>query len=149
MPSFSRMLLVYDGTDESQAALSRCAELSLALSAQVDVMSVVDAASANANSAGMLSDLAYTRLEEFGRHTLRTAIGKLADNGITAHGYLTFGHTVDAVLRHAAIFNSDIVVLGHRTRKGLSRWWGDRPVHLDLAERLLGSTIITVTLPSA
>ncbi|MFM0075958.1 universal stress protein [Paraburkholderia sediminicola] len=149
MPSLSRMLLVYDGTDESHAALSRCAELSLALSAQVDVISVVDSVSANANSAGMLSDLAYMRLEESARHTLRIAIGKLADNGISAHGYVTFGRTVDAVSRHAATFNSDIVVLGHRTRKGLSRWWSDRPVHLDLAERLIGSTIVTVTLPSA
>ncbi|HZZ12850.1 MAG TPA: universal stress protein [Paraburkholderia sp.] len=141
------MLLVYDGTDESHAALSRCAELSLALSAQVDVVSVVDSISANANSAGMLSDLAIMHLEEAARHTLRTAIGKLADGGVSAHGYLTFGRTVDAVSRHAATFNSNIVVLGHRAQKGLSRWFRDRPAHLDLADRLPGSTIVTVTLP--
>ncbi|MFM0471400.1 universal stress protein [Paraburkholderia strydomiana] len=149
MSSLFRMLLVYDGTAESQAALSRCSQLSLALSAAVDVVSVVDPAGANAHSAGMLSDLAYSRLEEFARHTLQTAIGKLADSGVTAHGYLTFGRTADAVSRHAANFNSDIVVVGHRTQKGLLRWLGERPVHLDLAERLRGSTIVTVTLPSA
>lgn len=143
------MLLVYDGTAEAQAALVRCSQLGLALSAQVDVVSVVDSISANANSAGLLSDLAYSRLEELARHTLQTAIGKLADDGVTAHGYVTFGRTVDAVSRHAAAFNPDIVVVGHRTQTGLSRWWGERPVHLDLAERLRGSTIVTVTLPLA
>ncbi|WP_073428947.1 universal stress protein [Paraburkholderia terricola] len=149
MSPFSKMLLVYDGTEEAQAALTRCSELSLALSARVEVVSVVDSVSANAHSAGMLGELAYSRLEELARHTLGTAICKLADNGITAHGHIVFGRTVDAVSRHAASFNSDIVVVGHRTQKGLARWWRERPIHLDLAERLCGSTIITVTLPLA
>lgn len=149
MSSFFKMLLVYDGTDEAQAALTRCSQLSIALSAQVDVVSVIDSVSANAHSAGMLSDLAYSRLEELARDALRSAISKLADNGVTAHGYITFGRIADAVSRHAENFNSDIVVVGHRNQKGLARWWGERPVHLDLAERLGGSTIVTVTLPSA
>ena len=52
------MLLVYDETLEAQAALKRCSQLSLALSAHVDVISVVDAITASATCAGMLSDLA-------------------------------------------------------------------------------------------
>lgn len=91
------MLLVYDGTEESHAALSRCSQLSLALSAQVDVMLVVDLVSPTARSAGTLSDLIYNHLEEAARHTLWAAVAKLSDNGVTAHGHLTFGRTVDAV----------------------------------------------------
>lgn len=53
MTTLSKMLLVYDGTAESQAALSRCKQLSLALKAHVDVVSVVDPDSANATCAGM------------------------------------------------------------------------------------------------
>jgi nucleotide-binding universal stress UspA family protein len=143
------MLLVYDGTVESQAALAHCSRLSLALSAEVDVMSVVDSITSNARSAGMLSDLAYTHLEEAARHTLHTAVGKLAENGVTAHGYLCIGRTVDAVSRHAVASRSDIVVVGHRSRRGLSRWFGQRPLHLDLAERLRGSALVTVTVPLA
>ncbi|MBP0590727.1 hypothetical protein J8I87_13565 [Paraburkholderia sp. LEh10] len=44
-----------------------------------------------------------------------------------------------------ALFESDAVVIGHRPRKGLARWLGERPVHNDLAEQLKGSTLITVT----
>jgi nucleotide-binding universal stress UspA family protein len=149
MSSFSKMLLVYDGTDEANAALTRCTQLSLALSAHVDVVSVVDSIGANATCAGMLSDLAFNRLEELARHTLLNAVGQLTDSGVTVRGHLKFGRTVDVVSRHAAAFNPDIVVIGHRLQNGLSRWLRERPIHVDLTERLRGSTIVTATLPAA
>lgn len=147
MSFLSKMLLVYDGTDEAQAALARCTQLSVALSAHVDVVSVVDLVSANAVCAGMLTELAHDRLAQFARDSLQTAVGQLEDNGVVAHGYLTFGRTVDAVSRHAAAFRPDIVVIGYRLQTGLSRWWSERPLHVHLTERLRGSTIVTVTPP--
>ncbi|MBW0446716.1 universal stress protein [bacterium M00.F.Ca.ET.228.01.1.1] len=149
MTTLSHMLLLYDGTAESQAALSRCKQLSLALKAHVDVVSVVDPDSANATCAGMLSELAYAYLEELGRRTLSTAVDELIQHGVTAHGYLSVGCKADAIFRHAASSPPDIVVIGHRLQRGLARWWGERPVHVDLADRLRGSTIVTVTLPDA
>ncbi|WP_251031334.1 universal stress protein [Paraburkholderia strydomiana] len=119
------------------------------MSAQVDVVSVADCLSPTARSAGMLGDLAYDYQEEVARHTLHIAIAKLAQNGVTAHGYIYFEHIVDAVSRHAAALSSNMVVVGHRRRSRLSRWLGQRPVHLDLADRLSGSTVVTVTLPLA
>ncbi|WP_251031333.1 universal stress protein [Paraburkholderia strydomiana] len=145
--SIHRILLVYDATDESHAALLRCSQLSVELSAQVDVVLVVDLVSSTARSAGTLNDLVYSHLEEAARHTLWAAVDQLADKGVTAQGHLTFGRTVDAILRQVAVLNSHIVVVGHRTRKGLSRWLGGRPMHLVLAKRLRESTLVTVTLP--
>jgi nucleotide-binding universal stress UspA family protein len=143
------MLLVYDGTTEAQAALERCTQLSLALSAHVDVVAVVDLATANAKCGGLLSDLAFKGLEEFARRTLDTAVGQLADRGVPAYGFVKFGRPVDVVSGHVTTFGPEIVVIGHRRRKGLSRWWGERPVHLDLAERLRGTTIVTVVASQA
>ncbi|MEM5344193.1 universal stress protein [Paraburkholderia azotifigens] len=147
MSSFSRMLLVYDESAEAQAALNRCSQLSLALSAHVDVVSIVDSVTANATCAGMLSDLACSRMEEHARHALDAAVGHLANAGISAYGHLKYGRPADVISLHVAAFHADIVVIGHRVQKGLARWWGERPVHLDLAERLRGSTIVTVTPP--
>ncbi|WP_321916183.1 MULTISPECIES: universal stress protein [unclassified Paraburkholderia] len=149
MSSFSRMLLVYDGTSEAQAALQRCSQLSLALSALVDVVAVVDSESVNASCAGLLTDVAYTHLEEMARNTLSDAVTRLANIGITANGFVKFGRIADVVARHAQTFNPDLIVLGHRSRAGRSRWWNVRPAHVDLAERLCGTTIVTVTLASA
>ncbi|KWA28573.1 universal stress protein [Burkholderia territorii] len=143
------MLLVYDGTDEAQAALARCAALSHALHAAVDVVTVVDPVTANAQSAGLLTDLAHHRLEEFARDALRRAIGKLEDDGIDARGFLRFGRAADAVAAHALTTRPDMVVVGHRASSGFARWWRERPVHFDLAERLRGAALIVVTVPLA
>ncbi|WP_243468767.1 universal stress protein [Paraburkholderia sp. PGU19] len=147
MSSFSRMLLVYDGTLEAQAALKRCSQLSLALSAHVDVVSVVDSITANATCAGLLSDLACSSMEAHAQHALDVAVTHLMNLGVTAHGFIKFGRTIDVVPLHVAAFHADIVVIGHRARSGFARWWGERPVHLDLAERLRGAAIVAVTAP--
>lgn len=147
MSPFAKLLLVYDGSAEAQAALERCAQLSLALSAQVDVIFVVDAESANAHCAGLLSDLAFHRLEELARSTLDHAVRQLTGDGIVASGYVSFGRLNDVVLRHTQAFNPDLVVVGHRAQARRSRWWGSRSAHHELTERLGGTTIVTVTLP--
>jgi hypothetical protein len=97
----------------------------------------------------LLSDLACSRLEEQARHALDVALAHLEQLGVSAVGHIQFGHPADAIARHVTAFHADIVVIGHRVQTGLSRWWGERPVHLDLAERLRGATIVTVTPPAA
>lgn len=149
MSSFSRILLVYDGTSEAQAALQRCSQLSLTLSAPVDVVAVVDAESANANCGGLLGDVAYAHLEEMARNTLSDAVAQLVNIGIAANACVKYGQIADVVARHAQTFNPDLIVLGHRARARRSRWWSERPPHIDLTERLCGTTIVTVTLASA
>ncbi len=146
MSSLSRMLLVYDGTSEARAALERCSQLSLALSAPVDVVAVVDAERANANCCGMLSDVAYTHMEEHARHTLSDAVSQLEKIGIAANGYVKFGSIAEVVTHHAQTFNPDLIVLGHRSQGKRAAWWSERPAHVHLAERLRGTTIVTVTL---
>ena len=90
------MLLVYDGTNEANAALARCASLSRALSATVDVVAIVDNVTANARSAGLLGG-AHQRLAESAHRDLQRAVDTLTDDGIAARGYLRFGRTADAV----------------------------------------------------
>lgn len=140
------MLLVYDGTSEAQAALQRCSQLSLALGAPVDVVAVIDIQSANAMCAGLLTDVAYTHIEEIARKTLGDAIAHLDGIGVNANGYVRYGRIADVVASHAQAFNPDLIVVGHRARARRARWWSERPAHVDLAERLCGTTIMTVTL---
>ncbi|KAG8152335.1 universal stress protein [Burkholderia catarinensis] len=142
------MLLVYDGTNEANAALARCASLSRALSATVDVVAIVDNVTANAQSAGLLSELGHQRLEEFAHRDLQRAVGKLTDDGIAACGHLRFGRAADAIAAHASTTCADMIVVGYRARTGFARWWRERPVHFDLAERLHGAALIVVTVPS-
>jgi nucleotide-binding universal stress UspA family protein len=116
------------------------------LSSPVDVVAIVDTETVNAQCGGLLSDVAYTHIEEHARHTLNDAVNHLANSGIAAIGYVKFGRVVEVVARHAQLFNPDLIVLGHRSRARRAAWWRERPAHVDLAERLRGTTIVTVTL---
>jgi hypothetical protein len=43
------------------------------------------------------------------------------------------------------VLKSDLIIVGHRANTGFARWYGGRPLHLDLLDRLKGATIVTVT----
>jgi nucleotide-binding universal stress UspA family protein len=145
MPSTSRILLFYDGTDEAKSALLRCAELAAALAAPVDVVTVVDFVDANALCAGMLSDAAVAQMEQQARCTLNDALDELGLNGVVARGHVAFGQVVDAISQTIKMVRSDVIVVGHRTQTRLARLYRGRPLHVDLIERLKGSMIVTVT----
>ncbi len=148
MSSLSRMLLVYDGSHEANAALARCASLSRALSATVDVVAIVDNVTANARSAGLLSELAHQRLAESAHRDLQRAVDKLTDHGIAARGYLRFGRAADAIAAHASTTCVDMIVVGYRAPTGFARWWREPPVHFDLAERVPSAALVVVTVAS-
>jgi len=145
MRRFSKILLVYDGTPESKMALAKCSQLALELSARVEVVSVVDAIGMNALAGGQLSGEGFAHLERVAKEAVNSAAVQLQQEGIIAHGSVVFGNLSDALSSHAEISKSDMVIIGHRARKRFARWWGDHALLSDLADRLVGSTIITVT----
>jgi len=145
MSKFSRILLVYDGTPEAKSALNSCAQLASALSLSVDVVSVVDTVGLNAASGGLLSGAAFAQIEHLAREALLESVTRLQCDGVSVHGHLAVGHIVDELSRYAEALRSDIVMIGHRSRKRFASRCGGRPVFADLADRLRGLTIVTVT----
>jgi nucleotide-binding universal stress UspA family protein len=145
MEPFTRILLAYDGSPESRSALIRCVHLAAALSATVDVVSVVDSESLNALSGGQLTGEALNQLQQLAREAVDDATARLESYGIHAHGYVAFGSTLDALPMHANMLRSDMVMIGHRAREQVFRWWGTRSLLASLTERLKGVTIVTVT----
>jgi hypothetical protein len=144
MSKFSRILLVYDGTPEAKSALNSCAQLASALSLPVDVVSVVDTVGLNAASGGLLSGAAFAQFEHLAREALHESVTRLQRDGVGVHGYLTVGYIVDELSRYAEALLG-IVMIGHRSRKRFASRWGERPVFADLADRLRGLTIVTIT----
>ncbi|WP_240057523.1 universal stress protein [Paraburkholderia azotifigens] len=146
MPNDSRILLFYDGTTEAKSALLRCASLSLALAAVVDVVAVVDCIGTGAIAGGMMNEVLVLQMEANARSDLKYAIDELNMNGISACGHLVFGHAVDAISQLLERLSADMIVVGHRVKTGFARWYGGRPLHIDLSDRLKGATIVTVTV---
>jgi nucleotide-binding universal stress UspA family protein len=123
MASYKKILLCYDGTREGRKALRYGADLALDLKAETHLMSVVDMRTSIAQSAGLLTDVACGRFEEAAREILQEGVDWLTERGVVAQGHFAFGHPIDEITRLANELKVDLVVVGHRARSGLSRWW--------------------------
>lgn len=146
MASYNKILLCYDGTREGRKALRVGANLALDLKAETHLLSVVDMRTSIAQSAGLLTDVACSRFEEAAREILQEGVDWLTERGVTAHGHFAFGHPIDEIANLANELKVDLVVVGHRARSGLSRWWmgsGNTP----LLDRVSCSILVAVSSP--
>ncbi|KAF1029520.1 MAG: hypothetical protein GAK40_00451 [Burkholderia plantarii] len=123
MASYRKILLCYDGTLEGRKALRCGADLALELKAETHLLSVVDMRSSIAQSAGLLTDVACGRFEETAREILGEGVDWLTERGVQAQGHFAFGYPIDEIATLAKTIEADLVVVGHRCRSGLSRWW--------------------------
>jgi nucleotide-binding universal stress UspA family protein len=123
MASYKKILLCYDGSREGRKALRCGADLALDLKAETHLLSVVDMRSSIAQSAGLLTDVACGSFEKTARDILQEGVDWLTERGVTAQGHFAFGHPIDEIANLANELQVDLVVVGHRCRTGLSRWW--------------------------
>ena len=92
-----------------------------------------------------MSEVLVSHLEADAQSALNDAIDELRVNGIFARGHVVFGQAADAISRMIELLSFDLIVIGHRAKTGFARWYGGRPLHLDLLERVKGVMIVTVT----
>jgi nucleotide-binding universal stress UspA family protein len=123
MASYKKILLCYDGTREGRKALRCGADLALDLKAETHLLSVVDMRTSIAQSAGLLTDVACGRFEDAAREILQEGVDWLTERGVLAHGHFAFGHPIDEIANLAEQLKVDLIVVGHRARSGISRWW--------------------------
>lgn len=147
MASYKKILLCYDGTREGRKALRCGADLALDLKAETHLLSVVDMRTSIAQSAGLLTDVACGRFEDAAREILQEGVDWLTERGVLAHGHFAFGHPIDEIANLAEELKVDLVVVGHRARSGISRWWmgsGNTP----LLDRVSCSILVAVSTPN-
>ena len=128
MASYKKILLCYDGSREGRKALRCGADLALDLKAETHLLSVVDMRSSIAQSAGLLTDVACGSFEKTARDILQEGVEWLTERGVTAQGHFAFGHPIDEIANLSNELQVDLVVVGHRCRTGLSRWWMGRAI---------------------
>src|SRR5260370_8308995 len=76
-----------------------------------------------AQSAGFITDMACGGVEDAARDILREGVEWLTERGVKAEGHFAFGHPIDEIAGLAQSLQVDLVVVGHRCRTGLARWW--------------------------
>jgi nucleotide-binding universal stress UspA family protein len=143
MSSYRKILLCYDGSREGRKALRCGADLAIDMNAETHVLAVVNMHSSIAQSGGMLTDIACRKFEDAARDVLQEGVDKLAARGLVAHGHFAFGDPSEEISALARKLGVDLVVIGHRPRTGLARWWAGSG-NTALLDRLNCSILVTV-----
>ncbi len=119
---YQRILLAYDGSVEGRTALREGAILAKQAQARVYLLSVV------AESTGvLLAEGAFAGVVAQDRETYRTileaGVARLQQLGLEPVAELRVGEPGHEIASFALEVAADLVVVGHRRRSGLQRWW--------------------------
>ena len=119
---YAKVLLCYDGTAEGRRALRHGADVVICMKSEAYLLAIVQSLVASAIPEGVTSMLAES---EDGRAQalLDEGVQWLRDRGVNAHGALEYGGAVECIAATAQRIGADLIVLGHRNRSRLARWW--------------------------
>jgi nucleotide-binding universal stress UspA family protein len=120
---YKKILLAYDGSPEYRAALRQGAELAEFCGAEVHLLAVITSSTTMPIAGGVNpSDLVNEEQWEI-RSYLDEGVERLRQRGIKAEGRLGYRDPVDEIAATAREIGADLIVVGHRRRNTIERWW--------------------------
>ena len=117
---YKTILLAFDGSQDGLEALQQGADLARVCGAQVHLFAVVSHALDVALSATDLPEREYDDM----RRTLEKGAQPLREAGLKVDVSLGIGNPAEKIGELAREMDADLIVVGHRTRIALLRWWG-------------------------
>ncbi len=120
---FHKMLLCFDGTRESHAALKQGAELAAACHAQVHLLAVIQAGAMALVGETLSAEAPLADYQQRVTDILNEGVEDLLALGVTAKGHMAIGDPVTEIAAAAHALSVDLIVLGHHSRSALARWW--------------------------
>lgn len=139
---YRKVLLCYDGTAEGRKALREGAEIAYATGAEAHLLAICRSLVASSVPEGVTPELVACE-ENAAQALLDEGVNKLNEHGVKARGTLVFGDPIVHIPRFAAQIGADLVVVGHRPRGRLARWWSDSQEHT-LLDRLSCSILVAM-----
>ena len=119
---YHKVLLCYDGTREGRKALRQGADVVICMGSEAYLLaiskSLVDGAIPEAVTPALLE-----REDEIANALLVEGVQWLKDRGVSVRGSLEYGNAVDCIATTAARIGADLIVVGHKDRSPLARWW--------------------------
>jgi nucleotide-binding universal stress UspA family protein len=120
---YKKILLAYDGSPEYRAALRQGAELAQFCGADVHLLAVITSSSVAPIAGGVNpSDLVSEEQRQI-QSFLEEGVERLRKRGIKAEGRIGYRDPVDEISATAREIGADLIVVGHRRRNTIERWW--------------------------
>jgi nucleotide-binding universal stress UspA family protein len=143
---YERILLAYDGSREGAIALREGAVLAKRVGAKVFILSVPPQFRGVIMAEAVYSGAMADHLEHY-RGVLKQGVERLRSFGIEPVARLVGGDPAQAIGEFAVEIGADLVVVGHRRRSILERWWSG-PSGAYLSDILSCSLLIARTVLS-
>lgn len=141
--SYRNIVLAYDGTAEGQRALQEGAEIARRFQAHVHLLAVIKYSAGAAMGQGFdPRALAVEEVSHF-QKILDEGVALLTGSKLQVSGHLVQGDPVEEIVKLVQAVKADLVVVGHRERGPLARWWRT-PVSMSLLDKIHCSILISL-----
>jgi nucleotide-binding universal stress UspA family protein len=121
---YRRVLLCYDGTREGRKALRQGADVVMSMGAEAYLLAICQDLVASAVPEGVTPELVRCE-DDRANALLDEGVRWLQERGVRATGSLEYGNAVECISATAERIGADLIVLGHKQRSRLARWWSD------------------------
>jgi nucleotide-binding universal stress UspA family protein len=134
------VLLCYDGTAEGRRALRMGADVVVCMKSEAYLLAIVSNYVASSIPEAVTTELAQSE-DRRASALLDEGVQWLRDRGVNASGSVEYGHAVDCIAATAERMGADLIVVGHRNRSRLARWWSQSDEE-SLLERVRCSILV-------
>jgi len=139
---FRKVLLAYDGTVEGRRALRQGADVVYCMKSEVHLLAICQSWLSSSIPEGVTPELARCE-DERAEAILDEGVARLKEHGVEARGSLEYGNPADRISETAERIGADLIVVGHRQRSRLARWWSESDEE-SLLERVRCSVLVAV-----
>jgi nucleotide-binding universal stress UspA family protein len=119
---YRKVLLCYDGSHEGRRALRHGADVVISMKSEAHLLAICQSLVASSIPEAVTAGL-IEREDSRAQALLDEGVQWLRDRGVTAHGSLEYGSAVECIAKTARTMGADLIVLGHKNRGPLARWW--------------------------
>lgn len=121
---FTKILLCYDGSVEGRNALRQGADVALCMHAETYLVAICKSGIDSSVPEGITPAL-IQHDDDRAQAILREGVAWLKERGLDAHGCLVYGDPLEHIPSIARDVGADLIVVGHRQRGRLARWWSE------------------------
>ena len=119
---FRKVLLCYDGSREGRGALRAGADVVLCMKSDAHLLAICQSLVSGSIPEAVTPQLCE-REDSRAQSLLDEGVQWLRERGVNAQGSLEYGNAVDCIAATAENVGADLIVLGHKHRGPLTRWW--------------------------
>jgi len=119
---YRKVLLCYDGSREGRRALRQGADVVVCMKSDAHLLAICQSLVSSSIPEAVTPQLCESE-DSRAQALLDEGVQWLRDRGVKAEGSLEYGAAVDCIANTARTIGADLIVLGHKNRGPLARWW--------------------------